>query len=339
MMALVKKMIILLASIIVISACVPALAQHPAVITAEPMLYYGSIEGHVLIAGNNKTIPDANVRLINASSPNTTYGAAVTDKDGHFYFLNVVPLGACVYSLKAEKGIDTGFSSPFCISRAESKTVNVYVYPKPANISITVPRNYVVANGSDHIPITALVRDSFGGPADPMYSYIYSIKPDSDGKYIGSLDGPGNVQALSGISTDNNGRMDVAYGWAGPDDAGRRAVISVYSDKDPGINASVAIDVRGPDTTPPVTRLTASGIPDNAGGFVSNVTVTLIAHDDPGGWGVNSTYYRIENESWTPYDRPFTISRDGAIMVYYYSVDRAGNAEKPKSRTILVHRS
>ncbi len=335
----IKLIIILLAATTIILAYVPALAQHPAVVTAEPILYYGSVDGYVLIAGSNVGIQGANVRLINSSNQNTTYGKTLTDMNGHFYFMNVLPLEACVYSLKAEKGIDTGYSGTFCISRTESKTVDVYVHTKPANISLVLPRDYVVANGSDNIPVATVVWDSFGGHPDGTYSSTYGIKPDRDGKYVGSLGAPGNVHVVQDVSANNSSRSKVEYGWAGPDEAGKRAIINVSFTNDPGINASAAIDIRSPDTTPPITRLNASGTPDNAGGFLSNVTVTLTAHDDPGGWGVNATYYRLENEGWALYDRPFTMTRDGAVIVEYYSIDRAGNVEKPKSRTILIHRS
>ncbi len=65
--------------------------------------------------------------------------------------------------------------------------------------------------------------------------------------------------------------------------------------------------------------------PDGCNGwYKSPVTVTLVATDN---LGVKSTYYRIDNGSWTNYTGNFTISEDGEHTISYYSVDTVGNVE------------
>ena len=91
------------------------------------------------------------------------------------------------------------------------------------------------------------------------------------------------------------------------------------------------------DTTPPVTTISFDPpVPNGDNGwYVSNVTVTLNATDDMS--GVNATYYRINGGEWETYDYPFVISEDGDnIIIEYYSVDKYGNIEVVKSKTLDI---
>ena len=327
-------------AIILLLVMLPAVchAQQPAVVTASPGMFYGSVEGYVRSAGSDSAIPGAKVWLINASRENITYGTTGSDRSGHFYFMDVVPLSSEAYRVRAQSGNDTGITDPFGVATLENKSVNVYIPTRPRNINIASPVSYVVANGSDHMTLTASVKDSHGNPVGQGYPFTYTIKPDNSGEFIGSIGVPGPLQTVYNIETDGVGQVKIDYGWAKPADGGKNAVLSIYSDDDPGVNASVIIGIRSPDKIPPSTYLSLSGVHDNAGGYISNVTAMLASMDNPGGWGVKSTDYRIGDGNWSEYDGPFIITGSGADTLEYYSVDRAGNAEKPHRQIILIHR-
>jgi len=94
------------------------------------------------------------------------------------------------------------------------------------------------------------------------------------------------------------------------------------------------------DDTPPATAI-AIGEPNYTVGstFVSSSTnVTLSATD--GGAGSNSTFYRLWDGAWTPwqgYSTPFTLAgRDGTWYVEYLSYDYLGNMEVVRNETLIL---
>jgi hypothetical protein len=89
----------------------------------------------------------------------------------------------------------------------------------------------------------------------------------------------------------------------------------------------------GQDTTPPVTTCTLTGT-QQGGAYISPVEVTLTATDDIS--GVDYTKYKVDTGNWTTYVAPFTVSSDGAHIVYFYSVDKVGNTEAVKSATFTI---
>jgi hypothetical protein len=302
-------------------------ALQPAVVTMGPILIESSIEGRVLAEGSNTSLAGAKVWLINASNDNTTYGAATADKGGYFYFMDVVPLGANAYQLKAAIGNDTGYSPVFGMAMLESKTMDVYVRIKPATVRIEAARDYVVADGQDHIGVTAFAKGSMELPA-AGYPITFKARGDTPGSLYGF------VIPDHGM-TDNEGRAMAEYGWVGMRGAASRVILEASYGTN--VTGTLAVDIRSPDTAPPITKLRASGVPDNAGGYVSDVTCTLTTRD-PGGWGTNETYYRVGDSGWKRYDGPFTITSTGGTTISYYSTDMAGNAETPKRRTIVVNK-
>lgn len=85
----------------------------------------------------------------------------------------------------------------------------------------------------------------------------------------------------------------------------------------------------GGDTTPPETTAALAGTPGEEGWYISPVTVTLSAQDNPGGCGVQATYERLDGGAWLTYTAPFSVGCAGPHTLEYYSVDRCGNAETP----------
>ena len=79
------------------------------------------------------------------------------------------------------------------------------------------------------------------------------------------------------------------------------------------------------DTYPPDTDCQLSGTIGNNSWYVSDIIVTLTASDI--GTGVKYTMYMVDDDCWKAYYNPFKVTDDGHHVVYYYSVDDAGNQE------------
>ncbi len=89
------------------------------------------------------------------------------------------------------------------------------------------------------------------------------------------------------------------------------------------------------DHTPPVTIIQTTGTQSLENWYRSNVTVTLTAQDDNS--GILKTEYSIDNgKTFQTYTNPVLISTEGINNVYYYSVDKAGNQEKPKELNVKI---
>jgi hypothetical protein len=91
-----------------------------------------------------------------------------------------------------------------------------------------------------------------------------------------------------------------------------------------------------PDTTPPETTISLSGVLGENDWFTSDVTVTLSATDDT---EVDKTVYSFDNATWITYSKPFTITNEGNTIVYYKSTDKADNPETTKTKTIKIDKT
>jgi peptidoglycan/xylan/chitin deacetylase (PgdA/CDA1 family) len=83
------------------------------------------------------------------------------------------------------------------------------------------------------------------------------------------------------------------------------------------------------DTTPPSTSMTCNTATCAATPYYAPVTVALVATDNPGGWGVDKTYYTTDGStpttSSTVYSGPFTLRQSATVR--FFSTDLAGNTE------------
>lgn len=80
------------------------------------------------------------------------------------------------------------------------------------------------------------------------------------------------------------------------------------------------------DTIPPITTCTLDG--------TNKVKVTLTAIDDYS--GLAFTDYKLDDGNWTNYTKSFNVTKIGYHTICFYSVDNAGNHEKPQVKTFCV---
>jgi len=90
------------------------------------------------------------------------------------------------------------------------------------------------------------------------------------------------------------------------------------------------------DLTQPVSSAALAGTFWN-GWYSSPVAVTLTSTDALS--GIRETLYSLDGISTAAYQQPFSVSADGAHLVGYNSVDRAGNSELQKSLSFSVDRT
>lgn len=89
--------------------------------------------------------------------------------------------------------------------------------------------------------------------------------------------------------------------------------------------SSVAVAI---DKSAPVTELDTES-------YYASGLVVLMAADSVS--GVADTYCRVNEGEWMVYSEPFPLEREGnAYVIDYYSVDKAGNLESPKSTTLTM---
>jgi hypothetical protein len=79
------------------------------------------------------------------------------------------------------------------------------------------------------------------------------------------------------------------------------------------------------DTAQPSTTITLSGALGLDGRYTSPVSITLLSSDETS--GVASTFYLIDSGDWQTYSGNFSISAEGAHIVYFHAFDNAGNGE------------
>jgi len=100
---------------------------------------------------------------------------------------------------------------------------------------------------------------------------------------------------------------------------------------------SQAISVQqSSDTTPPTTTISCNGASCQSTPYYKPVTMTLTATDNPGGFGVDKTYYTTDGSapttSSTVYTGSFTVNQPTTVK--FFSTDLAGNAEQVNTQQI-----
>ena len=85
------------------------------------------------------------------------------------------------------------------------------------------------------------------------------------------------------------------------------------------------------DNIPPETNYSLEEIKE---WYNRSVEIFLNATDDLA--GIDKTFYRVGNGSWSEYDKSFVVSDEGINILRFYSIDNAGNYEQEKNLTIQI---
>jgi parallel beta-helix repeat protein len=153
-----------------------------------------------------------------------------------------------------------------------------------------------------------------------------------------------NITQISGINIIGGPQLGGNF-WASPSGTGFSQTCRDL-DRNEICDSIYTLDSNNVDYLPlavkdiisPTTTVTLSGTLGNSGWYVSNVGLTLIASDNPGGLGVYETEHSFDGTNWDS-NNPFTISGEGTTNVYYKSTDNAGNVESTKIQTIKIDNS
>lgn len=231
-----------------------------------------------------------------------------------FQVLAIVKDGSLNYTAS-----DGSTGTPYIMARGESLTVI-------SNIKLT-PATATQVQGTSYTS-TATVLEN-GAPISGTAVH-FSVTSGPDAGTTGSANTNPSGQAGftftgKGVGTDN---ISATY----VDSLGHTQTSNVAS-----------VTWTPADTVPPIT--TASGSNGYTSGSWTNVpvTVTLSATDNPGGSGVATTYYALDNASCAPtatgacstYSAPVSVSAPGTHTLTYFSTDKAGNVEA--AHTFTVH--
>ena len=188
---------------------------------------------------------------------------------------------------------------------------------------------------STNFPATAdaFQRQHAGGQAD---AFVTSFDASGVLRYSTYLGGAGLDYGRS-IVVDSTGAIVVAGYTSSGNFPVRDALQTGNAGTDDGFITRLSQGSLPVDTEPPVTTVTLSGTPGQAGWYRSAVTVTLTANDGQAGSGVATIKYRLNNGPLQTYPGPFTIPVQGMTQLTAMATDVAGNAEVPgPSTTVMI---
>jgi peptidoglycan/xylan/chitin deacetylase (PgdA/CDA1 family) len=184
----------------------------------------------------------------------------------------------------------------------------------------------VVLNGDRHWYERFTPLNASGQPDS-----AYGVREFIVGTGGAGLDTPGTPLATSeALNAATHGVLRLtlhngSYSWAFVPDEG------TFTDS--GATACHTV----PDHTAPTTTIACNGSPC-AGWYQGSAQVALTATDNPGGAGVDKTYYTTDGSTPTTsssvYAGPFPLASSSTVK--YFSVDEAGNAEVVQSQAIQV---
>jgi hypothetical protein len=94
-------------------------------------------------------------------------------------------------------------------------------------------------------------------------------------------------------------------------------------------------DLPGSDVTAPLSAIQFAGEMGRDGWHISEVIATISAQDEPGGSGVATIEWSLdEGETWQPYTGPITLEAEGFTWLWARATDQAGNVEMFPARRL-----
>jgi len=249
--------------------------------------------------GTISVIRDRNVVATIPAGDHTTKGLAVA------------PDGSCL--LVANKNGDT-VSAINTTTYQVINTVNTGISPAGIAISPDGWYAFITNPGSRNISDLQIsdytIRVSFNMDNASMIGF----KPD--GKVVYVITAPtGNIKAMDSATGEVKASINI-----------NAADMEVST-----ISSSMLVDA-----IPPETSLNLYGETDANGAYIGEVLCNITAVDYPSGAELKNSEYSFDGIRWAPYAGNFTLSTPVNITVYYYSVDKAGNKEWPKSKVVNI---
>jgi len=202
-------------------------------------------------------------------------------------------------------------------------TYKVVVDNTPPISIITIPandgNNSVVYNSTWSGTIAGTASDNISG----VFSVKLSIKRESDGKYWNGgawVGGAENSVRVSATVTNNSW----SYSLTSPlEDT--YTIISHSIDQAGNVEDSYQLTIVYDKTIPEITLTTDPTDPDGSNDwFKTKPTITLTATDS---FDIDRVEYQWGSDtgSWTTYTSPFKPDSEGKLVLYYRSIDKAGN--------------
>ena len=130
----------------------------------------GAVYGWVTAYNTGSAIANAYVKIVNASNTDQAFYVTQTDARGFFLFMGInqtydVAQGTYSQAYKLysfDPRLGERYNSNFSIQSNATIKVNLLINPLPAHISISASRDYVIANDTDTVTISAYVTDALG---------------------------------------------------------------------------------------------------------------------------------------------------------------------------------
>ena len=189
-----------------------------------------------------------------------------------------------------------------------SSIITVNVTPSTVTVGSDVTINGTITPARVDINVTIFYRLSGG-----TWTTLATVKTDSNSHYTYLW------------ATIEIGTYEIKASWQGDENTC------------PAESETKTATVTPPDSKPPTTTISLSGVPGSNGWFTSDVTVTLSASDDIS--EVDKTEYSFDNATWITFTTTFTITDEGTTTVYYKSTDKGGNPETAKFQTMKIDKT
>jgi len=393
-----KAVLVALVIVAIVAIAIPATAVKPVHgnnDTAPPMLSpytsSGSLSGRITTSNGTVGLPFAYVAIVNAANHTQAFYEAKTDANGFYQFNHinntmgwaVTPVvgstngaktitmqtgtpdtwtAGAIYQVYANSSVfGEGTSVPVYVTPNDTQSANVVINPVPAKIVVTADRTGVIADGVDHVKISAYATDVLTNavPDGTLIDFAVNnstIQGTWDPNANGSLSNTGNYMGswrIQNVPTVG-GWANVSFGWVNETYSGNNSTIIASYAGDYSVNASINIYFN------PTLASWFGSVVDSYNKPYGGVVVTLHLMGYINGMNSTNGTYEVYNMTTTtnvdlPYPGSFVIDNielnssiaygyasaqadvgDG-ITYYGYSDNYTMNKSRTSSGFIVLH--